>query len=380
MPQFSRIIIKVGTNTLTGMENKLDEDYLPRLVAQICAVANDREVALVTSGSVRVGLTAMGLSASHSLRESQAAAAVGQGLLMHHYQQLFQQHGRMVAQVLLTHDGMHNRNRYLNARNTLLTLFEKRVIPIINENDTVATDEIKFGDNDNLAAQVAAMIGADLLIFLSNVEGFYTDLTTREVIPVVEQITPELEAAARGPVSGNSKGGMITKIMGAKVATHCGCHVFIANGRRENVIADILSGANVGTHFLPLQTRKDSRKVWIGVSGKVAGQLTIDEGAVAALRQHRTSLLPAGITAVHGDFKTGDVVRVVSTTGEEIGRGLTNYSAAEIYRIKGVHSRLLEQILGYRGDPEVIHRDNFLIYHSPNPDELEPKSFPQRID
>lgn len=364
MNDFSRIIIKVGTNTLTGAEDRLDERYLSHLVAQICSAAQNGEVALVTSGAIRTGLTALGLAASRSLRESQAAAAVGQGLLMHHYQRQFQNHGRLVAQVLLTNDAMHNRNRYLNARNTLLTLFEQRVIPIINENDTVATDEIKFGDNDNLAAQVAVMVGADLLIFLSDVDGFYRDHTTKQILPVVEHLTPELEMAAQGPASEKSKGGMTTKIAGAKVATHCGCHVFIAGGRRENVITDILAGENVGTHFLPTRLREGSRKAWIGFSGKVAGELTIDAGAIAALRQQGTSLLPAGITAAGGDFKTGDVVRVVSAKGEEIGRGLTNYSAAEINRIKGIHSRLLEQILGYRGDPEVIHRDNFLIYHS----------------
>jgi glutamate 5-kinase len=370
MNTFSRLIIKVGTNTLTGVDDKLDDEYLSHLTAQICRAAEKADVVLVTSGAVRVGLTALGLAASHSVRESQAAAAVGQGLLMHHYQRMFQAHGRIVAQVLLTNDVMYERNRYLNARNTLFTLFEQRVIPIINENDTISTDEIKFGDNDNLAAQVAAMVGADLLIFLSDVEGFYTDHATKQILPVVEQITPEIETAARGPVSGKSKGGMTTKIAGAKVATHCGCHVYIAGGRRENVITDILAGATVGTHFLPIQIREESRKAWIGFSGKVAGQLTIDNGAVEALRQQRTSLLPAGITAVEGDFKTGDVVRVINQAGEEIGRGLTHYSAAEVNRIKGVHSKLLEQILGYRGDPEVIHRDNFLIYHSLKPDAL----------
>jgi glutamate 5-kinase len=367
---FSRLIIKVGTNTLTGADDKLDDKYLSHLTAQICNAAEKADVVLVTSGSVRVGLTALGLTASHSVRESQAAAAVGQGLLMHHYQRMFQAHGRIVAQVLLTSDVMYERNRYLNARNTLFTLFEQRVIPIINENDTISTDEIKFGDNDNLAAQVAAMVGADLLIFLSDVEGFYADHATKQILPVVEQITPELEAAARGPISGKSKGGMTTKIAGAKVATHCGCHVYIAGGRRENVITDILAGKTVGTHFLPIQIREESRKAWIGFSGKVAGHLMIDNGAVEALRQNRTSLLPAGIIAVEGDFKTGDVVRVINQTGEEIGRGLSNYSAAEINRIKGVHSKLLEQILGYRGDPEVIHRDNFLIYLSANAKEV----------
>jgi glutamate 5-kinase len=362
MPNFSRIIIKVGTNTLTSADDKLDESYLPHLVAQICAAGKNADVALVTSGAIRVGLTALGLAATRSLRESQAAAAIGQGLLMHHYQKLFQAHDRLAAQVLLTNDSMHNRNRYLNARNTLLTLFEKRVIPIINENDTVATDEIKFGDNDNLAAQVAAMVGADLLIFLSDVEGFYADHATKQILPLVDHITPEIEAAARGPISGKSKGGMTTKIGGAKVATHCGCHVYIASGRRENVISDIIAGETVGTHFLPIQTREESRKAWIGFSGRVTGQLMIDDGAVVALRQQRTSLLPAGITAVEGDFKTGDVVRVVNENGEEIGRGLIHYSATEVNRIKGVHTRLLEQILGYRGDPEVIHRDNFLVY------------------
>jgi glutamate 5-kinase len=358
---YLRIVVKVGTNTLTAGDH-LDERFLGHLSDQICAVAETAEVALVSSGAVRVGLTALGLEKARSLRESQAAAAVGQGLLIHHYQRLFQKHGRMAAQVLLTNDGLQNRSRYLNARNTLMSLFENRAIPIINENDTVATDEIKFGDNDNLASQVAAMIGADLLIFLSDVDGFYYDSDSREILSVVDQITMEHEIAARGPASVNSKGGMTSKIAGARVATQCGCHVFIAHGRRENVITDIVGGRSVGTHFLPQASRADSRKAWIGVSGKVTGAITIDSGAVAALTKQSTSLLPAGITQVDGDFKTGDVVRVISQTGEEIGRGLINYSFEEVRRIKGVHSRLLEQILGYRGDPEVIHRDNFLVY------------------
>lgn len=364
MYSYTRIIVKVGTNTLIGSDNTLDHDYAARLVAQLCKVAEAADVALVTSGAVRIGLTTLGLEKSRSLRESQAAAAVGQGLLMHYYQELFEQHGRLVAQVLLTNDAMHNRNRYLNARNTLLTLFEKKVIPIINENDTIATDEIKFGDNDNLAAQVATMIGADLLIFLSTVDGFYTDHTTREIIPVIEHITPELEAAARGPVSRNSKGGMATKIAGVKMATHSGCHVHIANGRCDDIILKIISDSHIGTHFLPRRTNKERRKLWIGFSGKVSGALTIDAGAVEALLRKQTSLLPAGVTEVSGDFKTGDVVRVVDESGEEIGRGLTNYSASEISLIKGMHSQKLEHVLGYRGDPEIIQRDNLLVYHS----------------
>ena len=364
MPIFSRIVVKVGTNSLTGPDNQLDEKYLAYLAGQICDVAKTCEVALVSSGAVRVGLTTLGLEKARSLRESQAAAAVGQGLLMHHYQRLFHQHGRMVAQVLLTNDGLQHRDRYLNARNTLLSLFENHVMPIINENDTVATDEIKFGDNDNLAAQVAVMIGADLLIFLSDVDGFYADHGSREILSLVEQISTEHELAARGPGSGSSKGGMTSKLAGAKIATHCGCHVFIANGRLDNVVTDIVNGKNCGTHFLPQAGRTDSRKAWIGVSGKVNGSLTIDPGAVEALTKQRTSLLPAGITDVSGDFKTGDVVRVLTQGGDEIGRGLTNYSSDEVRRIKGVHSRLLEQILGYRGDPEVIHRDNFLLYQA----------------
>jgi len=362
MSKFSRLIVKVGTNTLTGEDGKVDEAYLSRLVDQICTAAKTAEVALVSSGSVRLGLSALGLTAARSVRESQAAAAVGQGLLMHYYQRLFRRHHRLVAQVLLVNDDLQNRSRYLNARNTFFTLFEQHVIPIINENDTVATEEIKFGDNDNLAAQVAAMLGAELLIFLSDVDGFYIDPATRQILPVVERITLEIEQAATGPPGGNSRGGMTSKIAGAKVATQCGCHVIIANGRRDNVIPDILAGEPIGTHFLPRRLRKDSRKTWIGISGRVAGRLFIDEGAVEALCKRQKSLLPAGITAVQGNFNTGDVVCVVSKNGREIGRGLTNYSAAEVSRIKGVHSRLLEQILGYHGDPEVIHRDNFLVY------------------
>ena len=362
MKNYSRIIVKVGTNSLTGESNTLDENYLDSFVRQICLVAEDADLIVVSSGAIRVGLSILQLEHVRSLRESQAAAAVGQGVLMHHYQHLFQKHGRIAAQVLLTDDGLHIRSRYLNARNTIFTLIEKKVIPIINENDTVSTEEIKFGDNDSLAAQVAAMVGADLLIFLSDVKGFYIDPETRLIVPVIKKITPEIETAALGPVSTNSKGGMITKIAGAKIATQCGCHVYIADGQQENVILDIVAGKEIGTHFLPQRSRKDSRKTWIGFSGKVKGHLVIDDGAVKALRHKRSSLLPAGITAVKGHFNTGDVVRVENSFGDEIGRGLTNYSAEEVEKIKGMHSRFYEKTFGYRGDPEVIHRDNFLVY------------------
>lgn len=356
-----RIVIKVGTNTLTDGKGILEKAYLHDLSLQIIALATaGYQVALVSSGAIRAGMVQLGWRQVRSLRESQAAAAVGQGQLMRMYHDIFEDLGLHVAQILLIADDFRDRNRYLNARNTLLTLFENKVIPIINENDTVAVDEIKFGDNDSLAAHLVGLVDAATLIFLSDVDGLYEREGKRlgKRLRQVERITPEIEAWAGASTSKFSKGGMTSKLSVAKMATEMGAHVFIARGRDKNVIARLLAGEDLGTHFLPQTHWRESRKRWIGVSSPVAGSLIVDDGAAAVLLRKKKSLLAAGIEKTLGQFRAGDVVRILNTDKIEIGRGLTNYGSEEINRIRGLHSRRISQVLGYPGDSEVIHRDN----------------------
>ena len=362
-----RIVIKVGTSTLTNDAGMLDSAQLKNVSDQIAALAGSGfEIVLVTSGAIRVGMARLGLTAIHSLRESQAAAAVGQGLLMHLYQELFQAHDMMVAQILLIAQDFRERRRYLNARNTLLTLFEQKALPIINENDTVAVDEIKFGDNDNLAAQVTGLVNAATLIFLSDVDGLYARENGKlaKRIGQVESVTSEIEALAGTANSKYSRGGMVSKINGARIAMAAGAHVFIANGREENVLRRLLDGEDLGTHFHPQTAWRDSRRRWIGMSSTPIGTLKVDMVAGKKLISQGASLLAAGIIEVAGEFRAGDVVQIVDDQNHEIGRGLSNYSADEISRIKGIHSRFFPQLLGYCGDPEVVHRNNMFTYNS----------------
>jgi glutamate 5-kinase len=368
MPQPMRIVIKVGTSTLTNPAGELDLNFMRSLVQQLSAIrAPGRQIALVTSGAVRAGLKPLGLKAARTIRESQAAAAVGQSLLMRTYADFFRDEGLITAQILLTRDDLADRRRYLNARNTLLTLFERGVVPIINENDTVATDELKhsttFGDNDTLAAQVTSLMGADLLVLLTDVEGFYVSRPdgTLQLLSEVTQITPELEEAARGTSSAVGKGGMATKLAAAKTVTHFGTTVVIAHGREPQVVERVVRGEKLGTWFHPRGRKLDSRRRWIGFSGPLRGALVIDRGARQMLLEQGKSLLPVGIVEVHGEFNSGDVVRLLDEQQQELGRGLVNYNAAEIRRLQGHRSEELERILGYQGDAEVIHRDNMTL-------------------
>ncbi len=360
-----RIVIKVGTSTLTKSDGLLDSAQLKNVSEQIAALVElGYEIALVSSGAIRAGMARLGLTAIHSLRESQAAEAVGQGLLMHLYHELFQQHDMTVAQILLSAQDFRDRRRYLNARNTFFTLFEQKALPIINENDTVAVDEIKFGDNDNLAAQVTGLINAGTLVFLSDIDGLHarTNNKLTERIGQVHRITPEIEALAGAAGSKHSRGGMITKINGARIAIEGGAHVYIANGRDKNILQRLLEGEDVGTHFHPQTDWLDSRKRWIGMSSSDAGTLKVDVGAGKRLIAESVSLLAIGIIEVSGEFRAGDVVRIIDGDDHEIGRGLSNYNAEEIAKIKGLHSRHFPQILGYCGDPEVVHRNNMFTF------------------
>jgi len=295
-------------------------------------------------------------------------AAVGQGRLMHTYEQLFARHGITVAQALLTKMDMSDRAGYLNARNTLMTLLDLRVVPIVNENDVVAIDEIKeakFGDNDNLSAMVANLVDADLLILLSDVAGLYTadpHVDSRaELIPKVEKIDAHIEQLAKGAGGGQGIGGMATKVEAAKLAADSGVAVVIADGRLTGVISRLVQDEPVGTFFPPTTTRLESRKRWM-VSGLASrGKVIVDAGAAAALKKGKGSLLPAGIKGVEGEFRRGDVVQVVDTQGSRIACGILNYSSADIEAIKGAHSEEIMSILGYEYGAEVVHRNNLMV-------------------
>ncbi|MDH7481240.1 MAG: glutamate 5-kinase [Armatimonadota bacterium] len=360
-----RVIIKVGTSTLTNNSGKIDRPYLTSLASQIANLRSQSiDVVLVTSGAIRAGMERMGLpERPMTMPEKQAAAAVGQGLLMQMYSEIFEWHGLTTGQILLTREDFGDRRRYLNARNTMLSLLHHGVIPIVNENDTVAVDEIRVGDNDNLAALVASSLGADLLILLSDVPGLCkTDpakSAPSEVIPLVTKIDDNIWAIAGKARSGT--GGMRTKIEAAKIATKSGVTMIIADGRLPNVIVDIVSGKQIGTKFVPQRSSLSGRKRWIAFGAHVRGEIIINEGAKRMILEGGKSLLAAGITGVQGSFSTGDLVRIVDEEGNQIARGFVNYSASEIEKIKGRQSSEIEDILGYKDFDEVIHRDNMAL-------------------
>ncbi len=362
-----RVVVKVGTSAITHAAGGLHFGHLERLVRQLVdIVADGRQLVLVSSGAIGAGMGRLGLrQRPRTLPEKQAVAAVGQGVLMQAYEKLFGEYGHIVAQVLLTREDMMARSRYLNSRQTLLTLLHMRVIPIVNENDTVAVDEIRFGDNDTLSALVASLVDADLLIILSDVDGLYARDPRRDpeapLVPLVRHIDPVLEAAAGGPGTTRGSGGMRTKLQAARVAARAGIPLVIANSARPQVLQEILAGAPVGTLFLPDGKRLAGRKRWLAFYQRPKGELVVDEGAIRALREEGKSLLPAGVQALSGQFQRGDLVRVVDPQGQEVARGLVNYSALELARIRGLSSREVAASLGPGADEEVIHRDNLVL-------------------
>ncbi len=361
-----RLVIKVGTSTLTHTTGKLNLGQLEYLVRELADLRHrDIEVILVTSGAVGAGIGKLGLKGKpKNIPEKQALAAIGQGILMQMYEKLFSEYGEIVAQVLLTREDITQRERYLNARNTLLTLLRMGVVPIINENDTVAFEEIKFGDNDTLAALVAGLVDADLLVILSDIDGLYTadphQERSAQLIKVVEELSPEIIALAGKPGSALGSGGMMTKIQAARIVSTSGIPMIVANGSRKGVLKDIIMGENPGTLFLPCDHRLNSRKAWIGFASKASGFVSVDEGAEKALLEKGKSLLPSGVTFVEGDFERGCVIGIKGAHGE-IGRGIVNYDSAEIRKIMGCQSKEITEILGYKDFDEVIHRDNFTL-------------------
>jgi glutamate 5-kinase len=362
-----RLVVKVGSGLITAPGQGPDGKRIAALAADIAAVATDkREVALVSSGAIVTGMARLGLPARpRSIPEKQAAAAVGQSALMWHYEQAFKKHDIQVGQVLLTGQDIGDRGRYLNARNTLLTLLDFDVLPIVNENDTVAVDEIKVGDNDNLAALVAHLIDADLVILLTDVDGLYTgdprrDPTARR-LETVEAVTADIRRLVFDAEAGVSVGGMSTKLEAAQKAGASGIPMVIANGREPGVVARILKGETVGTYFQPRDDRLAARKRWIAFAVRPQGRLTVDAGAKKALTERGKSLLPSGLVEVAGEFQAGEVVALMEAAGGEFARGLVNYDAAELRKIRGAKTGDIERALGYKGFGEVIHRDNLVV-------------------
>ncbi len=362
-----RITVKVGTSTLTHNTGKINLAQMERLVREIVDLTNQgREIVLVTSGAVGAGIGRLGYKQKpKTMPEKQAAAAVGQGILLHMYEKLFAEYGKIVAQVLLTREDLADRRRYLNARNTLLTLLSKQVIPIVNENDTVAVEEIKVGDNDMLSALVAGLVDAEFLVLLTDTDGLFTaDPRINEkarVISCVYQIDDNLRKLAGGVGSNWATGGMGSKISAAEVAMNSGIPLVIASGLRQGVLMDLLQGKEIGTLFVPRDSRLRTKKRWIAFGSEIRGKLHIDAGAVLALKEKGKSLLPIGITEVEGDFGPGSVVSIVGPDGKEIARGMVNYLSAEICKIMGKNSVKIEEILGHKDFDEVVHRDNMVI-------------------
>lgn len=358
------IVVKIGTNLLTGKDGALDKSRVKSFVSDIVAAEKaGHRMVLVTSGAIGAGIGRMGLKKRpETLMEKQALAAIGQPLLMGAYHEVFDSLGQTVAQVLLTRQDFVDRERYLNARNTMLTLLGMGVIPVINENDTVAVEEINFSGNDMLAALVAAKINADKLVILTDVDGLYRGEPGKgEPISSVDKITPEIEALASGKSgSGRGVGGMKTKIEAAKIAGAAGVATVIANGSKAGMLSRIASGASEGTLFAASK-HMDARKCWIAFGTKCSGKLHVDKGAAAALTERGKSLLSSGITRVEGRFERGDTVSVMGADGKELARGLTAFSSAEAEKIMGKKSAEIAKILGYEAEEEVIHRDNLVV-------------------
>jgi len=363
---WTRIVIKIGSALLIDKNSgQLRRDWLGSIARDVAFLrGKGYQVILVSSGSIGLGRKRLNLSMSKRLEENQAAAAVGQIELASAYRSILDKLHIPMAQILLTYGDTEERRRYLNARNTINRLLELDVVPMINENDTVATDEVRYGDNDRLAARVASMCEADCLFLLSDVDGLYSanphHTSDAELIREVKEITPGIEAMAGKPAStGFGAGGMITKIAAAKIATASGCNMVITNGAALEPVQRYFAGAD-GTWFHASGNPLAAKKKWIGASLDISGELTIDDGAVRALKSGK-SLLPAGVVRIEGTFDRGDTIRIMDMDGKSIGQGLTAYNARDAVRLMGHRSHEIEQILGYSGREEIIHRNDLVI-------------------
>jgi glutamate 5-kinase len=362
----NRLVVKIGSALLINDERRLDTNWLQLLAEDIAGLrAAGHEVIVVSSGAVALGSHVLNINPRRSrLEELQAAAAAGQVQLVLAYQDVLMRFDIAVAQVLLTPDDTEQRRRFLNARGTLEKLLEHGVVPVINENDTVATDELRYGDNDRLAARVAQLVMADGLILLSDVDGLYSADPRRnpqaEHLPVVEQVTDREFAMAGGSGSAVGSGGMTTKLKAAQIATHAGCTTLIADGKIANPLRVLMAGGKC-TRFVPSGTPAAARKQWLAGVLDVCGKLQLDAGASVAMKNGK-SLLPIGVTEVVGEFRRGDAVSLTDAEGQEIGRGLAAYSSNEALAIKGCHSEQIEAILGYRGRSVMVHRDDLVLF------------------
>ncbi len=363
----NRLVVKIGSNILTDKSGRLNYKRMHHIAEDVINATNlGYEALIVSSGAIAAGMEKLGLKVKpDEIQLKQAAAAVGQSSLMRAYERIFNRFSKKVGQILLTRSTFSDRRRYLNAKNTILTLLSFKVIPIVNENDTVSTEEIKFGDNDQLAALVSGLINAERLIILSDVEGLYSSDPKKnpdaKIFSVVEEITPELEAIAGGSGSIVGTGGMYSKLLAAKKAASYGIKVNIVSGRKKGLISAILNNERHGTEFNPLNHKISSKKGWIAYAIKPTGSIVLDEGATAAVLKAGKSLLPSGIIKVEGYFDIGDGVNCVDINGNRIAKGIVNYSSFEINKIKGKKTSEIEAILGYKYSDEIIHRDNLAI-------------------
>lgn len=361
-----RWVVKVGSALLTDDGRGLDANMINALVEQLVQLrARGCEVVLVSSGAVAAGIVRLGWkSRPHLLHELQAAAAVGQSVLVQSYENAFKRHDIATAQILLVHDDVIARDRYLNARGTLNTLLELGVVPVVNENDTVVTEEIRFGDNDTLAALVANLIDADALLLLTDQQGLYREDPRRnpqaELVQLCDVHDATLDGMA-GEGGALGRGGMVTKLRAARLAARSGTETIIASGRVENIVASATSGANIGTWLRTGKQPQNARKQWLAGMVQIQGSVELDDGAVRVLRESGRSLLPVGVRGVQGKFARGDMVSCRDSGGREVARGLVNYGVEETRRIMGLPSREIESVLGYLRDEELIHRDNLVL-------------------
>jgi glutamate 5-kinase len=360
-----RVVLKVGSSLLVSLGTGLNKAFISRLGGELAGLKEKGvEVVMVSSGAIAAGMERLGLTKRpKTISELQAAAAIGQGRLMHVYEEAFIPWGLTVAQVLITRDDMRDRKRYINARNTLLTLLDLGIIPIINENDSVVVEEIKFGDNDLLAALVTSLVDADLLLILTDAPGLCTGDPRHggKLISLVQGVTKEVEAMAQGSQTEVGTGGMTSKVSAAKLAARCGVSTVVTGCSDHKVLERIFAGEQQGTLFLPGGRRLKGRKQWIGFTLRPKGRLTLDTGAHEAIMKKGKSLLPSGIIAVEGTFDRGDAVSCLDHRKKEFARGLVNYDAHELQQIMRRQSSQIEKILGYKYTDEVIHRDNLVI-------------------
>ena len=362
-----RVVVKVGTSTLTHPTGKLTLSRIEKLVRELADLSNEgREIILVTSGAVGAGMDRMGLKEKPAcIPEKQALAAVGQGILMHIYEKFFAEYGQTVAQVLLTRENSLRHNQYINSRNALCTLLSMGILPIINENDAIAVDELKIGDNDTLSATVATLVDADALIILSDIEGVYTAKPQKdpkaELISCIAEITPEVEQLAGGAGSSLGTGGMYTKIQAAKIAVKAGVTMVIASGQRQEVLREILHGSMMGTVFPAKESHLKVRKSWLAFGRSIAGDIIVDAGCARAMMEDGSSILAAGLLSAEGDFAEGNTIRVLTEDGREIARGIVNYDVESLRKIIGRQTAEFSQILAGKTHKEVIHRDNMVL-------------------